>query len=107
MKTKSDIMTKQIVEFQAKMYVEDLNDCASQFGFKPDEVWDVSLANEMQKTEIERKYFPTISIKALPKMLAEIYRLVKTKLIRIKLHIQKKTSINFKYMIAFSPRRKR
>jgi len=100
-------MTKQIIEFQAKMYVEDLNDCASQFGFTPDEVWDVSLANDVEKFAIEKKYFPTVSIKALPKMLAEIYKLVKTKLIRIKSQIKKKTSINFKYMVAFSPKRKR
>jgi hypothetical protein len=100
-------MIKQIVEFQAKIYVDDLNSCAHQFGFEDDELWDVSLATTTEKSAIEKKFFPTISVKALPIMLLEIFRVVKTKLIRIKLHVKKKVSSNFQYMIAFSPKRRR
>ena len=100
-------MTKQIVEFQAKIYVEDLNNCASQFGFSDDEVWDVSLATDKQKSEIEKTYFPTISIKALPSILSAIYLIVKTKLKQVKTHVKNGTNINLHYLIAFNPKRKR
>lgn len=47
-------MVNQTVELQAKIYVYDLNNCANEYGFKDDEGWELSLANDAEKSEIEK-----------------------------------------------------
>mgnify|MGYP003576266402 FL=1 len=75
-------MMNTTVELQAKMYVFDLGNCATEFWFKDDEEWDLCLASGEQKLELERKYHPTISQKALPETLIQLHRLVKLRLLK-------------------------
>jgi hypothetical protein len=106
-------MNDQTVEFQAKVYVYDLNNCAREFGFKADEIWEVDMASSHDKADIEKKYFPTLSAKVLPEMLAEMMSSVKFKLSQRLAGIEKNTDAThirqqeLQYLIAYSPNRLR
>lgn len=73
-------MNSQIIEYQAKEYLFDLNNTAKENGFKADEHWKVSLATAAEKTAIEKSYYPTISTKAVPELLAGMFLFVKAAL---------------------------
>jgi hypothetical protein len=102
------------LEYQAKEYVYDLNNCASEYGFKDDEGWELSLATDVEKLAIEKKYYPTVSAKVLPETLLELFRIVKGKLIAARSDMERKldatatgTNITFQYLVAFNPKRPR
>jgi len=103
-------MSDQTVEFQARIYVYDLNNCAREFGFKADEGWEVGIVNNQQKADIEKKYFPTLSAKVLPEMLAEMLGSVRFKLSK---GMEKPVDTgtirqqHFQYLVAYSPHRLR
>lgn len=106
-------MSDQTIEFQAKIYVYDLMNCAREFGFNADENWEVSMATSEQKTAIERQYFPTLSASVLPEMLAEMFGSVKFKLTRKLPGIEKALDVaairrqNLQYLVAYNPNRLR
>ena len=106
-------MANQLVEFQAKIYVYDLDNCAREFGFKADEGWELSLATTEERTALEKKYYPTISTKVLPEILAELFGVVKSKLVQAASNIQNKLDVNrvsghdLQYLVAFNPKRHR
>ena len=106
-------MSDQTIEFQAKIYVYDLKNCAREFGFKADENWEVSMATSAQKTAIEKQYFPTLSASVLPEMLAEMLHSVKFKLtqqlagLEIALDTTAIRRNRLQYLVAFSPNRLR
>jgi hypothetical protein len=64
-------MKDQTIEFQAKIYVYDLHNCAREFGFKTDEVWEVSMATGQEKTAIENKYFQHLQRRSYLKCLGK------------------------------------
>ncbi|MVN21432.1 hypothetical protein [Mucilaginibacter arboris] len=107
------MMINQTVEVQAKVYVYDLNNCAKEFGFKPDESWELNLATNEEKLAIEKDYYPTISAKVLPEILSELFGLVKAKLSLAKTHTENKSDVKavsespLNYLIAFNPKRLR
>jgi hypothetical protein len=106
-------MANQLVEFQAKIYVYDLDNCAREFGFKADEGWELSLATTEERTALEKKYYPIISTKVLPEILAELFGVVKSKLVQAASNIQNKLDVNraaghdLQYLVAFNPKRHR
>jgi hypothetical protein len=106
-------MATQTVEFQAKVYTYDLNNCARENGFKADEVWEVSLATDEDKTAIESKYYPTVWAKVSPEILSEMLGLVKEQLLQVKPNVEdvldKKAILtnHLHYLIAFNPKRER
>lgn len=103
-------MSDQTIEFQAKIYVYDLNNCAREFGFKADENWDVSMVTSQQKADIEKKYFPTLAAKVLPEMLAEMLGSVKFKLNQGIKKMLDTTGIrqqDLQYLVAYNPNRLR
>jgi len=106
-------MNDQTVEFQAKIYVYDLKNCAREFGFKADESWKVSMASSEEKAAIENLYFPTLSATVLPEMLAEMHHSVKYKLTRQLAGVEKALDTaairtrHLKYLVAYSPNRLR
>jgi len=77
---KSIIMKTTTVEQQARIYVYDLDNRAKELGFKPDENWSLRVVAAAEKAVIEKQYYPTVSVKAVPEKLAELFNLVKTKL---------------------------
>lgn len=108
-------MTTATLEYQAKVYVYDLNNCAVENGFKPGESWEISLATAEEKKAIEKKYFPTMSAKVLPEVLGELFSLVKAKMIQAKSESEKNFDSNslfnktneHQYLMAFNPKRER
>ena len=101
------------VEMQAAVYVYDLNNTAREFGFKPDEGWELNVATQDEKVLIEKKYHPTITAKVLPETLSEMFGLVKDKLIQVKSEIRNNlqtggtNNTELQYLIAFNPKRPR
>jgi hypothetical protein len=105
---------QRTLEFRAKEYVYDLNNCASEYGFKEDEGWELSLATDSEKIAIEKKYYPTVSAKVLPETLLELFRLVKGKLIAARSDMEKRfdpanhvNNNNLQYLVAYNPKRPR
>jgi hypothetical protein len=72
-------MSDQTIEFQARIYVYDLKNCARDFGFKADESWKISMVSGAEKAFIERQYFPTLSASVQAEMLGKTCSLVKYK----------------------------
>jgi hypothetical protein len=105
-------MINDKIEMKAKLYVYDLNNCAVENGFKPDEAWEFSMATDEEKTAIEKKYFPTISAKVMPEFLSEMFHLVKSKLVNAKYNKEHSAAHNpagssLQYLIAYNPGRLR
>jgi len=73
-------MSEQTLEFEARIYVYDLQNCAREFGFKTEEHWEILLASHSEKTALEKKYFPMLTLRVLPESLSEMFNLVKGKL---------------------------
>ncbi|TSJ36384.1 hypothetical protein FO440_23065 [Mucilaginibacter corticis] len=73
-------MTEKTIEFQARVYVYDLQNCAREFGFKADENWEVTLASAHGKTLLEKQYFPAVSLKTMPESLVELLGLIRLEL---------------------------
>lgn len=104
-------MSNQPLEFQARIYVYDLKNCAREFGFKAEEHWVIKAVNSTEKTALERTYFPTISAKVLPEMLAEMLASVKFKLSQQLTGPEKGLDVvrirqqEMQYLLAYSPAR--
>src|SRR5476651_712834 len=73
-------MEDQKIEDQSKVYLFDLMNTARENGFKPGEKWELGLANEAQKTRIQKDYSPAIATKVFPEILLQVYQDVKLKL---------------------------
>jgi hypothetical protein len=105
--------TNKALEMQASVYVYDLNNTAREFGFKPDEGWELNVATLAEKTFIEKRYHPTISAKILPEILSEMFGLVKDKLVQVKSEIRNNlqtgtvNNTELQYLVAFNPKRPR
>lgn len=106
-------MNDQTISFQAKIYVYDLRNCAKEFGFTADESWEICMVSKTEKTALEKRYFPTLSAKALPEMLAEIFSLVKTQLNQALKETEKNMDARqieqqeLQYLVAYSAKRTR
>lgn len=100
-------MANQTIDLQAKVYMYDLNNCAKENGFKADEVWELHMATDAEKKEIEKKYFPTIATKVLPEILSELFNSVKAMLIQTISDSDNISKMDLQYLIAFNPKRPR
>jgi hypothetical protein len=106
-------MGNQKVEFQAKLYVYDLNNCAREFGFKDDEGWELNLVSNEEKATLQKRYYPVVTTKVVPEILAELFNEVKAQLVQAKSNIQNKLDTDrlsvhdLQYLVAFNPKRYR
>jgi len=106
-------MDNQKVAFQAKLYVYDLNNCAREFGFKDDEGWELNLVSTEDKATLQKKYYPVVTTKVVPEVLAELFNEVKAQLVQAKSNIQNKLDVDrlsvhdLQYLVAFNPKRYR
>ena len=69
------------VESQAREYVYDVKNCASEFGQSTLEGWEFNLVTEVERKKIEKNYYPTVSAHPAQEALLELFRLVKSKLV--------------------------
>ncbi|SEO68171.1 hypothetical protein [Mucilaginibacter sp. OK283] len=73
-------MAAKSAEAQARDFLYELTNCASEYGFAKDELWNVSIVADKQKAVIEKKYYPVISALLAPDVLATVPGLVATRL---------------------------
>jgi hypothetical protein len=101
------------LEMEASMYVYDLNNTAKEFGFKADEGWELNVATQEEKSDIEKRYHPTITAKVLPEIISEMFGMVKDRLSQVKsdirnnLNTEVRPDSNLQYLVAFNPKRPR
>ncbi|MDF3079340.1 MAG: hypothetical protein K0S09_3229 [Sphingobacteriaceae bacterium] len=98
------------IEQQANMYLFELNSCAREYWFKPDEGWELSLATNEERQAIERKYKPTHTTTGLPETLLQMHGMVKAQLVQPGFYNNSGLTVNtkeLKCLIAFNPDRLR
>ena len=103
-------MINRSVESQAREYVYDLKNCASEYGQNTLEGWEFSLVTDIEKTKIEKDYYPTISAHPAQEALFEMLKLVKAKLMlplnnaEYGFDVNSATHKNIRHLIAFNPK---
>ncbi len=105
-------MNDNAIEMQAKVYVYNLKNCASEYGFSAHEGWNLVPVTDYEKSSLERKYYPTLSVKVAPEQMAEMLRLVRDKL---RSSDQEQTDTDkqvrfghgMQHVVAFNPKRLR
>ena len=106
-------MNEQTIDSQTKMYLYDLTNLAKEHGFKADDNWEFSMANNADRIKIQRNYFPTNATKIAPEILLQVFNSVKAGLKQTfrdeDSHIDKRTIIadELDYLVAFNPKRPR
>lgn len=106
-------MENQKIEDQSKIYLFDLMNTARENGFKPDEKWQLGLASEVEKTKLQKDYYPAIVAKVFPEMLLPVYEAVKAKLNQTLnsdeqlLNMKTVLSEKLNYIVAYIPARQR
>lgn len=96
------------VEQQARIYVYDLDNKATELGFKPEEGWSLRVVATEEKAVIEKQYYPTVSVKAFPEKLAELFYLVKAKISLAKPGFVADLGLaqpNMEYIVAYNTQR--
>ena len=102
-------MINKSVESQAREYVYDVKNCASEYGQSTLEGWEFSLVTDVEKTKIEKNYYPTVSAHPAQEALFELFSLVKSKLLLPIGKTENHSEINSNnkdvaYLIAFNPK---
>lgn len=104
-------MSEQTIETQTKMYLYDLTNLAKEHGFKADDNWEFSMANNADRIKIQRNYFPTNATKMGPEILLQVLNSVKESLKQSPedSQVDKRTIIadELDYLVAFNPKRPR
>jgi hypothetical protein len=101
------------IDQETKLFLFDLSNSAKEHWFGPSEGWQVSLATEGERVVLERHYYPILSTKALPEILAELLSAVKGKLNLAKTETENNFTLrtilrdHIEYLVAFNPERKR
>jgi hypothetical protein len=101
------------IKVQTLTYVYDLNNEAKEHGFRDDEKWELTLATETDKAQIQKDYYPSVTSNASSDTLLQVFQSVK-----LAMHIplskeeqqmdsQSIVNSNLKYIIAFNPKRAR
>ena len=73
-------MITKTIEAEAREYVYDLQNCASEYGFSSQEGWQFSLVTDVEKKKIEKEYYPTVSARPAQEVVLEFLKIVKSKL---------------------------
>jgi hypothetical protein len=98
------------IESQAREYVYDVKNCASEYGQSTLEGWEFSLVTDVEKTKIEKNYYPTVAAHPAQEVLFELFRVVKSKLVQPMQHSDNAFDMNsliqknVTYLIAFNPK---
>lgn len=97
------------IESQAREYVYDVKNCASEYGQSTLEGWEFSLVTDVEKTKIEKDYYPTVTAHPAQGLLLELFRAVKSKLVgtinnSMSFDVNSITQKNVTYLIGFNPK---
>ena len=103
-------MANKSIESQAREYVFDLKNCASEYGQSTLEGWEFSLVSDVEKKKIEKDYYPTVTAHPAQESLFELLRIVKSKLLlplnnsEYGFDVNSAAHKNMAYLIAFNPK---
>ena len=103
-------MISKSVESQAREYVYDVKNCASEFGQNTVEGWEFSLVTDIEKTKIEKNYYPTVTAHPAQEALFEFLKMVKEKLMlplnKEEYGFDPNSAVhkNVRHLIAFNPK---
>ncbi|WP_428328285.1 hypothetical protein [Mucilaginibacter sp.] len=103
-------MTTKSVESQAREYLYDVKNCASEYGQSTLEGWEFNLVTDVEKTKLEKTYYPTVSARPAKEALLELFNLVKSKILLPAGSIDNGfdmstiTNKDVAYLIAFNPK---
>jgi len=106
-------MDDQTIENQTRLYLYDLNNTAREHGFKADDVWEFSLVSDVEKTRLQKTYYPTIATKMLPEAVLQVFHAIKSRLnqsfSKDEQHLDKRTVVtdNLNYLVAYNLKRPR
>ena len=97
------------IESQAREYVYDVKNCASEYGQSTLDGWEFSLVTDVEKTKIEKDYYPTVAAHPAQEVLLELFRVVKSKLVgtisnSMSFDVNSIIQKNVTYLIAFNPK---
>ncbi len=103
-------MTSQTIVAEAKSYANELNTFAYEYGFSSQDGWLLVLTSDTKKAEIEKKFYPTLSIAVPPELADEFRNLVISKLKHLKSEEEQKalsqpTLKNTNSITAYNPDR--
>jgi hypothetical protein len=73
-------MINKSVETQAREYIYDVKNCASEYGQSTLDGWEFSLVSDVQKIKIEKNYYPTVAARPGQESLFALFKAVKSKL---------------------------
>jgi hypothetical protein len=73
-------MANKSVETQAREYIYDVKNCASEYGQNTLDGWEFSLVSDVQKVKIEKNYYPTVAARPAQDVLFALFKAVKSKL---------------------------
>jgi hypothetical protein len=95
---------------QAKEFVFNLRNYASEYGFKSNENWNFKLVTSEEKKKVERDFHPTLAVKPAGCSLAEFFVIVKGLIVVNGEENEAVRYINVPgsiFLIAFNPDRRR
>lgn len=101
-------MVVKSVETQAREYIYDVKNCASEYGQSTLDGWEFSLVSDAQKAKIEKNYYPTVSAHPARESLFALFKAVKSKLllplsgVESAFDIHSSVNKDMTYMIAFN-----
>jgi len=101
-------MVVKSVETQAREYIYDVKNCASEYGQSTLDGWEFSLVTDVQKTKIEKNYYPTVSAHPAQESLFALFKAVKSKLmiplsgLENAFDLQSAANKDITYLIAFN-----
>lgn len=75
-------MAAKSSEMQAREFVYDLDNCASEYGFGKEDVWQVHLVTEKDKLKLAKIYYPLMSVPMAAETIPTILSLVQGKLVK-------------------------
>ncbi len=70
----------QLLNSQVELFLFDLRNEASEYGFRADESWNLQIATEDEVVSLKKEYHPVILLRLQPEALLLAYQQIKTKL---------------------------
>jgi hypothetical protein len=103
-------MIKKSIETQAREYIYDVKNCASEYGQSTLDGWEFSLVTDVEKAKIEKNYYPTVAAHPAQEALSELFHLVKSKIVQPLAKTEGNFDMNsiltknVTYLMAFNPK---
>jgi hypothetical protein len=71
---------EQAVENKSLMFLFDLQNLAKEHGFKGDDIWELAVLSDRERSLIQKNHHPSAATKISPALLLPVFKLVKSRL---------------------------